>query len=151
MTNDEDRLRELVATVAASYFSNTHVAPTQISAVVAQIAASLITVTRAGAGSKAGAVIVELERARVTRSEIARSVTPDALISFEDGRGYKTLRRHLSKFGLSPERYRAKWGLPSDYPVVAANYKAARSEMAKALGLGRKPANSQPPPATNEV
>lgn len=67
-----------------------------------------------------------------------KSVTPDYIISLEDGRRYKSLRRHLSARGLTPEEYRAKWGLPASYPMVAANYAKRRSELAKSMGLGRK-------------
>ncbi|ACL59919.1 MucR family transcriptional regulator [Methylobacterium nodulans] len=70
---------------------------------------------------------------------IRKTVTPDAIISLEDGKPYKSLKRHLTTRGLTPEQYRAKWGLPVDYPMVAANYAAHRSELAKAAGLGRKP------------
>ncbi len=69
---------------------------------------------------------------------IKKTVTPDFLISLEDGRRYKSLKRHLSGRGLSPEEYRQKWGLPSDYPMVAPNYAKQRSDLAKAAGLGRK-------------
>jgi predicted transcriptional regulator len=69
---------------------------------------------------------------------IKKSVTPDYLISLEDGRQYKSLKRHLSGRGLTPDEYRAKWGLPRQYPMVAPNYAAQRSELAKSLGLGRK-------------
>ncbi len=70
-----------------------------------------------------------------------RSVFPDYIICLEDGRKLKTLKRHLrSTFGLSPEQYREKWGLASDYPMVAPNYAEHRSRLAKQLGLGRKPA-----------
>lgn len=72
-----------------------------------------------------------------TAAQIRRSITPDALVSFEDGKPYKTLRRHLSARGLTPEEYRRKWGLPHDYPMVAANYAAQRSALAKTAGLGR--------------
>jgi predicted transcriptional regulator len=68
---------------------------------------------------------------------IKKSLTPEFLISLEDGRRYKTLRRHLTGRGLSPEQYREKWGLPHDYPMVAPNYAKQRSELAKALGLGQ--------------
>ncbi|ACL58591.1 MucR family transcriptional regulator [Methylobacterium nodulans] len=68
---------------------------------------------------------------------IKKTVTPDYLISLEDGRQYKSLKRHLSTRGLTPEEYRRKWGLPYDYPMVAANYAAQRSELAKSIGLGR--------------
>jgi predicted transcriptional regulator len=68
---------------------------------------------------------------------IKKTVTPDHIVSLEDGRPYKSLKRHLSGRGLTPEHYRQKWGLPSDYPMVAANYAAQRSELAKSIGLGR--------------
>jgi predicted transcriptional regulator len=68
---------------------------------------------------------------------IRKSITPDFLISMEDGRRYKTLRRHLNGRGLTPEQYREKWGLPRDYPMVAPNYAKQRSELARALGLGQ--------------
>lgn len=73
---------------------------------------------------------------------IKKSITPDHLISLEDGRPYKSLRRHLATRGLTPEQYRMKWGLPPDYPMVAANYAAQRSELAKTLGLGQRRARS---------
>ena len=72
-----------------------------------------------------------------TAAQIRKSVTPDALISFEDGRPYKTLKRHLTTRGMTLAEYKAKWGLPKNYPTTAATYSARRSAMAKALGLGR--------------
>src|SRR5215204_5945477 len=68
---------------------------------------------------------------------IKRSITPDFLISLEDGRRYKSLKRHLTGRGLTPEQYREKWGLARDYPMVAPNYAKQRSELAKSLGLGQ--------------
>ncbi|RUX34647.1 transcriptional regulator [Mesorhizobium sp. M2A.F.Ca.ET.042.01.1.1] len=74
-----------------------------------------------------------------------RSVTPDYIICLEDGKKFKSLKRHLSvHYGLTPDEYREKWGLKPDYPMVAPNYAAQRSTLAKAAGLGRKP---QPTPA----
>jgi predicted transcriptional regulator len=74
-----------------------------------------------------------------------RSVTPDYIICLEDGKKFKSLKRHLNvHYGLTPDEYREKWGLKSDYPMVAPNYAAQRSTLAKAAGLGRKP---QPTPA----
>ena len=67
---------------------------------------------------------------------IRKSITPDFLISLEDGRRYKSLKRHLKGRGLTPEQYREKWGLPRDYPMIAPNYAKQRSELAKSLGLG---------------
>jgi len=70
---------------------------------------------------------------------IKRSVTPDYIISLEDGRKFKSLKRHLAgRLKMTPDEYRAKWGLPRDYPMVAPNYAKARSEFAKKVGLGRK-------------
>jgi predicted transcriptional regulator len=69
---------------------------------------------------------------------IKKTITPDHIISLEDGKPYKILGRHLAKLGLTPEQYRAKWGLPADYPMVAPNYAAARLEIAKKMQLGRK-------------
>ena len=70
---------------------------------------------------------------------IKKSITPDFLISLEDGKRYKSLKRHLrTSYNLTPDQYRAKWGLPADYPMVAPNYAKARSQLAKTMGLGQK-------------
>ena len=70
---------------------------------------------------------------------IKKSITPDYLICLEDGKKLKMLRRHLkTAYGMSPEEYRAKWGLPSDYPMVAPNYAKKRSKLAKDIGLGKR-------------
>ena len=89
---------------------------------------------------------------------VRKSVTPEYLICLDDGRKFKSLRRHLTVLGMTPEQYRAKWNLPSDYPMVAANYAAQRSELAKKIGLGQlrkggsvgkgKPGPRQPRKAT---
>ncbi len=68
---------------------------------------------------------------------VRKSVTPDYLICLDDGRKFKSLRRHLSKLGMTPEQYRAKWKLPADYPMVAASYAAKRSALAKEIGFGK--------------
>lgn len=82
---------------------------------------------------------------RATPAQIRRSITAEALISFEDGRRYTMLRRHLRTHGLTPEEYRAKWGLPADYPMVAPAYSTRRSEVAKAAGLGVRTRRSATP------
>ena len=69
---------------------------------------------------------------------VKKSITANHLISMEDGRPYKSLKRHLTARGITPAQYREKWSLPFDYPMVAPNYSKARSELAKALGLGQK-------------
>jgi predicted transcriptional regulator len=71
---------------------------------------------------------------------IRKSITPDHIICLEDGKGFKSIKRHLwMAHGLSPEDYRSRWSLPADYPLVAATYSEARSSLAKSIGLGRKP------------
>ena len=75
---------------------------------------------------------------RPTEAQIRASIRPDALISFEDGKPYKTLRRHLTIRGLTPEAYKAKWGLPANYPLVAANYSARRSDISRQIGLSQR-------------
>jgi predicted transcriptional regulator len=80
-----------------------------------------------------------------TPPQIRKSITREALISFEDGRTYKTLRRHLTRYGLTPADYRAKWGLPHDYPMVAPSYSEIRSALARSIGLGSKGRRATPP------
>lgn len=135
MAGDEN-LRDLVAEVAAAYFSNSHVPPAEIPTVVQQIASSLAAVGSSAAMPETSAEQPASQR-KLTPAQIRKSITPDALISFEDGRPYKTLRRHLTTHGLTIEQYKEKWGLPKDYPTVAPSYSAARSAMAKSLGLGQ--------------
>ncbi|GJD46730.1 Transcriptional regulatory protein ros [Methylobacterium cerastii] len=73
-----------------------------------------------------------------TDAEIRKSISPDAIISFEDGKPYKALRRHLTQRGLSPEAYRAKWGLPVNYPFVAPSYSARRSLISRTIGQNQR-------------
>ena len=84
-----------------------------------------------------GVAICEESPAPTAAVTIRKSVTPDYLICLDDGRKFKSLRRHLTVLGMTPEQYRAKWNLPSDYPMVAPNYAAQRSELARQIGLGR--------------
>ena len=140
--DNSDHLRELVATVSAAYFSNVHVAQADIPSVMSTIASSLQAIGTAAEAVEAPAR--EAENTKATAAQIRKSITPDGLISFEDGKSYKTLKRHLSTRGLSPADYRAKWRLPADYPIVAPAYSAARSKLAKAAGLGRKAGEPAP-------
>lgn len=141
MNEEAERTRELVAEVAAAYFSNSHVNPSEIPNVISQIAASLQQIS--GAQQSGGQTEEAAAPKKASAAQVRKSITPDALISFEDNRPYKTLRRHLSGRGLSPEQYREKYGLPSDYPMVAPNYSAMRSEMARNLGLGQRGAQAR--------
>ena len=138
----DESLRVLVADVAAAYFANSHVGVDDIPLVISQIASSLGSIggsTPASPSQTMAEPNYDTRPRQPTAAQIRKSITPDALISFEDNKGYKTLKRHLTLRGLTPDQYREKWGLPRDYPMVSPNYSTARSQMAKSLGLGRKP------------
>jgi predicted transcriptional regulator len=79
------------------------------------------------------------EAAPVPAVNPKKSVFPDYIVCLEDGKKFKSMKRHLSSHGMTPQQYRAKWNLPADYPMTAPNYSAARSAMAKDIGLGQKP------------
>jgi predicted transcriptional regulator len=147
--SNEHELRKLVADVAAAYFTNSHVTPAEIPNVMQHIAASLSAVGSGEAAPVAepAAAVEATPATKLSPAQISRSITPEVLISFEDGKPYKTLRRHLAAKGLTPEQYRIKWGLPPDYPMVAPAYSKARSQMAKANGLGGSRARARPEPA----
>jgi predicted transcriptional regulator len=129
---------ELAAEIVSAYVANNSVPIAEVSALIGNVHKALNGLARGSASTPATA---EVERA--TPAQIRKSITPDALISFIDGKPYKTLKRHLTGHGLDPHRYREQYGLPRDYPMVAANYAAQRSELAKAIGLGRLGAQAQ--------
>lgn len=122
----------LTAEIIAAYVSNNSVPVSELANLLSSVHAALENLAAIGSAtpSKSG---VE----KPTAAQIKKSITPDGLISFEDGKSYKTLRRHLTIRGLSPEAYREKWGLSRDYPMTAPSYSAQRSELAKSLGLGQ--------------
>jgi predicted transcriptional regulator len=129
-------LMALTAGVVGAFVGNHKVTAADLPGLIQSVHAALSTAGMSPAVEEASPTV------KATPAQIRKSITPDALISFEDGKPYKTLKRHLGTFGLTLEQYRAKWGLPSDYPTVAPTYSEARSAMAKALGLGhggRKP------------
>jgi len=100
-----------------------------------------------GLASLAAATANEPAVEHKSKAEIKKSFGAEHLLSFEDGKPYKSLKRHLSTYGLTPDEYRAKWGLPNDYPMVHPTYSAARSALAKSMGLGaggRQPAKAAP-------
>lgn len=141
MADENNHLQNLVAEVSAAYFSNTHVSVQDIPQVISQIATSLAAVNgqpQSAEQSPTEEQALETPAKKLTPAQVRKSITPDALISFEDGKGYKTLRRHLSVKGLTPEQYREKWSLPKDYPMVSPTYSAQRSAMARSIGLGQK-------------
>ena len=121
-------LTELTADIVSSYVTHNSVQSGDLAGLIAVVHAAL-----QGLGTSQQPEAERPQPAIPTR----KSVTPDFLISLEDGKPYKTLKRHLAKLGLTPEEYREKWGLARDYPMVAANYAQKRSELAKGLGLGQ--------------
>ena len=98
--------------------------------------ANLINTVRA-ALSNSGATAAAPEKPQAPMSW-KKAIKPDGIVSFEDGKSYKSMKRHLTRYGLTPQQYREKWGLPKDFAMVAPNYAAARSVLAKKLGLGTK-------------
>ena len=125
-------LTELTAHIVSAYISKNSVAVTDLQTLIATVHGALQAI-------QTGAPVpLDLPEQKPAVS-IKKSVTPDYLISLEDGARYKSLKRHLAtKYGLTPQAYREKWGLPPSYPMVAPNYAAARSAMAKSSGLGQK-------------
>ena len=130
-TDQAANFSRLAADIVSAYVSNNPVRPADLPELLSSVHAALSRLSHGGATAAAP---VE----KLTPAQIRKSITHDALISFEDGKPYKTLRRHLTIRGLTPDAYREKWGLPRDFPMVAPNYAAARSELAKKMGLGQK-------------
>lgn len=124
---------ELAASIIAAYVANNHVAVADLPAVIASVYSALTAI-----GTSAPEPVKEAV-ALVPAVPIKKSITPEYIICLEDGKHFKSMKRHLAtKFDMSPDEYRRKWGLPNDYPMVAAGYAAKRSELALSLGLGRK-------------
>jgi predicted transcriptional regulator len=121
---------EMTADIVSAYVGNNSVAVADLPGLIQSIHKAIVGVDAGGAEEAAAP--------QVPAVSIRKSITPDYLTCLEDGRRFKSLKRHLrTKYAMSPEDYRAKWGLPKDYPMVAPNYAAARSALAKSIGLGR--------------
>ncbi|MEL7028265.1 MAG: MucR family transcriptional regulator [Pseudomonadota bacterium] len=127
---EKSTVPEMVADIVAAYVGNNAIEADALPDIIRNVHSAL---TEAETGAIAS-------RPRSTpAATIKKSITPDYLICLEDGKKFKSLKRHLqSQYGMSPEEYRTKWGLPADYPMVAPNYAKARSELARKMGLGRK-------------
>jgi predicted transcriptional regulator len=128
---EQDNLIELTAEIVSAYVSNNIVASDDLSTLIAEVHSAL---HRTASGA------VEPEAEPLTPVvPIRKSVTPDYIVCLEDGKKFKSLKRHLrTHYDLTPEEYRQKWSLPTDYPMVAPNYAKARSALAKEMGLGQK-------------
>jgi predicted transcriptional regulator len=122
---------ELAADIVSAYVSNNSVPSADLPSLINEVHGALL---------KVGGGTVEMPaEAPKPAISVKRSVTPDYIICLEDGKKFKSLKRHLrTQYGMTPEQYREKWGLPADYPMVAPNYAKARSELAKEMGLGQQ-------------
>jgi predicted transcriptional regulator len=130
--DSKSELVEFAADIVAAYVGNNSVPVTELPSLINDVIRALN-----GAMSAGGEAALEEVRPAVP---IKKSVTPDWIICLEDGKKFKSLKRHLrTHYDLTPERYREKWGLPPDYPMVAPNYAVARSKLARQMGLGQRP------------
>jgi predicted transcriptional regulator len=123
-------LTELTADVVSAYVSKNGVRPEDIAVLINTVYSAL---SNAGQSQQNGSA-----QKQEPPMPWKKAIKPDYIISFEDGKQYKSMKRHLTTRGMTPEQYREKWGLPRDFPMVAPNYSARRSEMARSLGLGTK-------------
>jgi predicted transcriptional regulator len=122
---------ELTAGIVSAYVSNNAVAAGDISSIISQVHSALLRVSNGTAEGVAEAMKLAIA--------VKKSITPDYLVCLEDGKKFKSLKRHLrTQYNMTPEQYREKWGLGPDYPMVAPNYAAARSHLAKQMGLGQQ-------------
>jgi predicted transcriptional regulator len=122
---------ELAAEIVSAYVSNNSVPVADLPNLIAEVHAALRTVTN-------GTVETPVEPPKPA-VPVRKSVTPDFIVCLEDGKKFKSLKRHLrTQYDMTPEQYREKWNLPSDYPMVAPNYAQARSDLAKQMGLGQQ-------------
>ncbi len=128
--DDKAEIIEMTTDIVSAYVGNNSVA-------AADLPGLILSVHKALSGVGSGAEPVE-SAPKEPAVSVKKSITPDYLICLEDGRKFKSLKRHLrTKYNMSPEDYRSKWGLAKDYPMVAPNYARARSDLAKQMGLGQ--------------
>jgi predicted transcriptional regulator len=139
--NPPNKHVDLAADIVSAYVANNSVPSADLPALISGIYSALAGLGQSGASEDPAAE-------KLTPAQIRKSITPDALISFIDGKPYKTLKRHLSRNGLTIEEYRARFGLPRDYPSTAASYSAQRSALAKSAGLGQQRRRSTPEAAS---
>ena len=119
---------DLAADIVSAFVSNNSVPVTELPALIGSVHAALQNVSNP--------IQVKAAEKPTPAVPVKKSVTPDAIISLIDGKPYKSMKRHLTRHGLTPAEYRERYDLPRDYPMVAASYAAKRSELAKSTGLG---------------
>ena len=124
---------KIAADLVSAYVSNNAVPIGEFTALLK----STLAILNGGAPAEAEAGIAPEEKP-VAKVSVKKSITSDYLICLDDGKRFKSLKRHLSQLGMTPDEYRAKWSLPADYPMVAPNYSASRSALSKAAGFGKK-------------
>ncbi|WP_147080720.1 MucR family transcriptional regulator [Methylobacterium haplocladii] len=122
----------LAGDIVSAYVSKNSLPAADLPALIGSVHTALVGLS----GSVEAAPVAESIE-KPSSGQVRKSITPDAIISFIDGKSYKTMKRHLGTHGLDPHSYRQRYGLPSDYPMVAPNYAAQRSALAKSIGLGR--------------
>ncbi len=143
-TTTSPRYIELAADIVSAFVSNNSVPAADLPSLIGSVHSALQNV--------ASPMQVQAAEKSTPAVPVKKSITPDAIISLEDGKAYKSLKRHLTGRGMTPAQYRAKWGLPSDYPMVAPSYAAKRSELAKQARLGQQRRKAAPKTAaTSEV
>ncbi len=129
-------LTELTTGIVAAYVSNNPVPTAELPALIARVHGAISGLASGPLPTESGpAARPEIDRP--SPAQIRKSVRPDGIVSFIDGKTYKTLKRHLTSHGLHPQSYRERYGLPADYPMVAAEYAERRSALAKTIGLGQ--------------
>lgn len=126
----ESNSTDLAAEIVAAFVAHNALPRSELIDLFETVHAAVKRLAEGGAGAPVK------DEAPMPAVPVRKSVTPDYLICLEDGKQFKSLRRHLSGLGLTPDQYRAKWNLPDDYPMVAPNYAAQRSTLAKNMGLG---------------
>ena len=125
----------LASEIVAAYVANNSLPVSELPRLIGSVQAALVGLYSGTGTASADATTQKADQPNA--AQIRKSITPEALISFIDGKRYKTLKRHLSGHGLDPHSYRAKYGLPADYPMVTTDYSKARSQLAINIGLGR--------------
>jgi predicted transcriptional regulator len=131
--DNKPALIELATQIVAAYVTKNPVEQADLPRLIAEVHRAL---EKASAAPQAAGMAGLEPKPAVN---IRKSITPDYLVCLEDGKKFKSLKRHLrTHFNLTPEQYREKWGLPADYPMVAPNYATSRSKLAKNMGLGHK-------------